>query len=80
MRRTDSAHSVGGRSATVTRTRRHPWGSPARGAGRPRLAPIVAAGLWLAVAGSAADAAPRPPAKLVVNVDVRQTARPISEI
>ena len=79
MRRTDSAHSVGGRSATVTRTRRHPWGSPARGAGRPRLAPIVAAGLWLAVAGSAADAAPRPPAKLVVNVDVRQTARPISK-
>ncbi len=79
MRRTDSAHSFGGRSATVTRERKPRRGMAARGAGRLRLAPVVATGLWLAGAGPAVHAAPRPPAQLVVNVNVRQTARPISK-
>ncbi|MHB1542040.1 MAG: alpha-N-arabinofuranosidase [Steroidobacteraceae bacterium] len=51
----------------------------ARGAGRLRAAPMLAAGLWLAVAGLAAHAAARAPARLVVNVDLHQTARPISK-
>ena len=79
MRCTDSVHSFGGRSATISRTRQQPRGTAARGALRLRFAPMVAAGLWLAGVGSAAHAAPRPPAKLAVNVDVRQTARPISK-
>ena len=79
MRCTDSAHSLGARCGAATRSPKRPRGTAASGAGRLRAAPILAAGLWLAVAGLAAHAAARAPARLVVHVDLHQTARPISK-
>jgi len=79
MRCTDSAHSLGARCAAVTGRPKRPRGTAVRGAGRLRAAPMLAAGLWLAVAGLAAHAAARAPARLVVHVDLHKTARPISK-
>ncbi len=78
MQRTDAAHSFGGWRDALTGSGQRFRGAAARGARCLRLVPGVAAGLWLATAGLAAHASVRRPGRLVVHIDLRETARPIS--